>query len=409
VIRGEVAAPASKSVTNRLLVIAALAEGPSTLRGPLVSDDTEAMADLVTALGASVTQDGDAWHVDGTGGQLAAPATPIDARLSGTTMRFGMALAALASRPVELTGAPGLLARPVRALTETLGTLGATASDTGGYPPVRVGGGLDGGDVVVDAGRSTQFASAILLVAPYARRPVRVEIVGAGAPGYIELTAALMRDWGADVDLGHISHVNPSRYQSRDVTVEYDASAAAHLLALGVATGGTVTVTNASPDTLQPDAGIVDVFAEMGATVNRDGHRVSVTGPGAPLPVDVDLARMPDQLPTVAALAALAPGRSRITGVAVTRGHETDRIAAVAKELGKLGISVEERPDGLVVHGGRPQGSAEIDPHGDHRMAMAFAAIAAQVPGVRIGDPGCVAKTYPAFWEDAAMLGLVPR
>jgi 3-phosphoshikimate 1-carboxyvinyltransferase len=188
--------------------------------------------------------------------------------------------------------------------------------------------------------------------------------------------------------------------------VEYDASAAAHLFAVAAATGGTVTVTNADPASRQPDAALPALLAGMGATVRRQGTALSVTGPPELLPIDVDLAAMPDQVTTMAALAALAPGRSRLRGVAVTRGHETDRLAALASELTKLGVGVAERPDGLEVRGGQAAGPARLATHGDHRLAMAFAALAARVPGVVIQDPGCVAKTYPGFWDDLAAAGL---
>jgi len=197
-------------------------------------------------------------------------------------------------------------------------------------------------------------------------------------------------------------------YRATDLPVEYDASAAAHLLALAAATGGQVTVTNATPGTLQPDAAVGDLLAAMGATVTRHGQELTVRGPDTLGPVDADLAAMPDQVTTVAALAALARGRSRLRGVAVTRGHETDRLAALAGELAKLGVAVTELPDGLVIDGAGPDRlrPARLATWGDHRMAMALAAVAARVPGVVLEDPGCVAKTYPGFWDDLAAGGL---
>jgi 3-phosphoshikimate 1-carboxyvinyltransferase len=247
-----------------------------------------------------------------------------------------------------------------------------------------------------------------------------------GAAAYVDLTAAVMCRFGAGVDpsgpagrgagAGHggaaawrVAAGRP--YRATDLEVEYDASAAAHLLALAAATGGTVTVTNADPATLQPDAALPLLLEAMGASVTRDGARLTVRGPEALGPVDADLAAMPDQVTTVAALAALAAGRSRIRGVAVARGHETDRLAALAAELGKLGVAVTELPDGLVVAGPGPDRlrPARLATWGDHRMAMALAAVAARVPGVVIEDPACVAKTYPGFWADLAAGGLAWR
>jgi 3-phosphoshikimate 1-carboxyvinyltransferase len=408
-LRARLAAPGSKSVTNRLLVLAALAEGESVLEHPLSSDDSAAMVRVVTGLGASVTEEGSAWRVRGTAGRPAVPPAPLDAGLSGTTMRFGVALAALAPGPVTLTGRPPLLRRPIGPLVTALRALGAGARDHGGYPPVELaGGGLAGGEVTVDAGASSQFASALLLVAPYARRDVTVVAEGRAATGYLELTVAAARGFGAAIEPlpGWGWRVTAGRaYRARHVTVASDASAAAHLYSLAVATGGEVTVTNAAADE-QPDAALPEVLAAMGARVVRDGTAVTVTGPARPRPVVVDLRGMPDQVTTVSALAALADGPSRITGVAVARTHETDRLAALAGELGKLGVRVDQEPDGLVVHGGCARGPARLETHDDHRLAMAFASIAVRVPGVTIADPGCVAKTYPGFWSDLAAMGV---
>ena len=414
-VRARLAAPASKSVTNRALVCAALADGESLLAGPLASDDADAMREALAALGAQVADAGlSALRVGGTGGSPRSPDHPLDARLSGTTMRFLAAVATLAPTGATVSGRPGLLGRPIGPLTAALRSLGAAVTDAGGHPPVTAaGGGLAGGAVTVPAARSSQFASAVLLVAPYARAPVQLTAEGLAAPGYVELTAEVMGWFGARAErVGDTAwRVEPGRYQGRTLEIEYDASAASHLYALAAATGGEVTVANAAPGSRQPDTALPEVLARMGARVRREGASLTVAGPEVLAPVDADLAAMPDQVTTVAALAALAEGTSRIVGVAVARGHETDRLAALAGELAKLGVGVEERPDGLVVHGGGPARlvPARIATHGDHRLAMAFAAVAARVPGVAIEDPGCVAKTYPGFWRDLAAAGLVAR
>jgi 3-phosphoshikimate 1-carboxyvinyltransferase len=421
------AAPASKSVTNRALLCAALAEDTSHLRGAAASDDAEAMTTALGQLGARVEPGPGTWTVTGTGGRLAGPDRPLDARLSGTTMRFLAAAATLTRAGATVTGAPPLLRRPVGPLVAALRALGADVADAGGgLPPVTAaGGGLEGGRATVDASASSQFASAVLLVAPFARQPVTLTAEGLGAAAYVELTATVMRGFGARIEpAGTADHpagaggpdppawrVAPGPYRAADLEIEYDASAAAHLFALAAATGGEVTVTNATPGTLQPDAALPGLLEAMGATVTRDGAWVTVRGPATLGPVDADLAAMPDQVTTVAALAALATGPSRIRGVAVTRGHETDRLAALAAELGKLGVTVRELPDGLVVDGAGPDRvrPARLATWGDHRMAMALAAVAARVPGVVLEDPGCVAKTYPGFWDDLAAAGLAWR
>jgi 3-phosphoshikimate 1-carboxyvinyltransferase len=364
----------------------------------------------VRAFGATVAEHGDGTlEVTGTGGRPRAPERPVDARLSGTTMRFVTALGALADGPSVITGAPPLLRRPIGPLLDGLWHLGAVGEGWPERPPVRLtGGGLDGGHVDFVRETSTQYASAVLMVAPYARGNVTVLANRSStAAGYLDLTVDVMRAWGAEVhDIGAGWTVTAGTgYTAQEWTVEHDASAAAHLYALAVATAGEVTVTNAA-STLQPDAGITEVLAAMGADVVVDGRGVTVTGAQRLITVDVDLHGMPDQVTTVAALAALADGTTRIRGVEVARGHETDRLAALATELAKVGVHVEEGPGALTIRGGSARGPASLATYDDHRLAMAFAALAARVGDVCIEDPGCVAKTYPGFWADAADLGL---
>ena len=409
-VRARMRAPSSKSVTNRLLVISALAEGASLLRHPLDSDDTRAMREAVTALGASVEDATDGWLVRGTGGRLGAQSPlDIDARLSGTTMRFAVAMAALAVGPVTVTGAPPLLRRPMGPLLAALRALGADVLDEPDGSPVRLGGGgLKGGSVEVDVSHSTQFASAVLLVAPYAAEGVRIHVTGEGASGYLAMTLQAMARWGVAVDrvgadTWYVAGDQP--YRRRDETVEHDASAAAHLFALAAATGGEVIVTNAGQPTSQPDAALPALLERMGCSVVHDRDALTVAGPARLRPLHADLRAMPDQITTLASLAALAEGTSVLRGVAVARGHETDRLAALAHELRALGVAVTELPDGLEITGGA-RGPARLATHDDHRLAMAFAAIGARIPGVVVEDPGCVAKTYPQFWSDVAEAGV---
>ena len=407
-------APSSKSLSNRVLLIAALADGTSELSSVLLSQDTEAMLRAIEAFGA--TAEGFApgpedFRITGTGGRISARRAEVDAGLSGTTLRFALAVAALSDEIITLSGEPPLLRRPLGELATALRHLGALVIDQDGFAPVAVRGPLTGGEVTVDVSGSSQFLSAVLLAAPYATRDVVATAVGQSADAYIEMTADVMRRWGASVTSlspGTWHVAAGETYIARNESVEYDASAAAHLFTLAAASGGTVTVTNAAPGTLQPDAGVVGVLTAMGCTVEQEDTTVTVRGPDRLLAVDVDLAAMPDQLPTVAVLAALAEGTTRITGAAVTRGHETDRIAAMATELHKLGVKVEEHADGLTVTGGA-RGPARLSTYNDHRLAMAFAALALAVGDVVIEDPGCVAKTYPGFWTDLTTAGAVVR
>lgn len=406
-VSGAVRAPASKSVTNRALVAAAMASGSSVLHEALDSGDSRAMRGCLTALGARFTVAGARWQVEGCGGRVGSPAEPLDAQLSGTTARFVTAILALSEGGGVVSGAAPLRRRPIGPLVDALRTLGAKAEDTDGGLPVRLGGGgIAGGVVEVDVTGSSQFASAVLLAAPYARTDVTCRWRGTAATDYITLTVDLMRRWGADVRSTPSGWVvrSGAGYRPRVETIEYDASAAAHLYALAAATGGTVAVTNAAP-TRQPDAGAIAVFEALGCAVTHDDGAVTVRAPSRLRPIDVSLADTPDQVTTFAGLAALAPGTSVLRDVGVARLHETDRLSALETELGRLGVRVAAAPDRLTVHGGAARGPAQLRTYDDHRLAMAFAAIGLAIDGVTIRDPGCVAKTYPRFWDDLRALG----
>lgn len=410
-LSGSVAAPASKSVTNRLLVIAALAEGDSRLEGLLRSGDTAVMMSALSSFGVGLSQAPDgALEVGGTGGRLRAPENVVSAGLSGTTLRFLASVALLVEGTVVLDGDPPLRRRPILPLVRALQSLGADVATDGGRPPLTISSaGMRGGAVSIDAAESSQFATSLLLVGPYGESDLELEISHLGAAGYVDLTLETMERWGAEVATGADGrHVVASgrHYRGRKEAAEYDASAAAHLFALAAATGGAVTVTNAVP-TRQPDARLAGLLVAMGAEAEEEpGGGVRLSRPGELRGIDVDVSPMPDQLPTLAVLGALATGTTRLGKVAVARGHETDRVAAVSRELAKLGAEVEEEPDALVVRGGRVLHGGRVETYDDHRMAMAFAALAAVVPGVVIADPACVSKTYPSFWHDAATLGM---
>ncbi len=437
-LSGTVAAPGSKSHTNRALVIAALAEGESRLIGPLVAHDTDAMVTGLRAMGVRIALDGDDYVVTGTGGELGVAGGPdvvIHAGDSGTTLRFLTAVATLGRSVVTITGSDALMARPIGPLVSALRELGCDVEATDGRGPVTVRPGRPrAARIEVDAATSSQYVSALALVSPYATvgssgRPDSggpasggpasggpdsggaVELVptGLGASGYVDLTTGLMRRWGVGVDTaaGVITVSAGQRYRARTERIAGDASSAAHLFALAVATGGEVSVTNLGLARSQPDMGILGVLSAMGVSWHWEGDdTVVVTGPESLQPVEVDLAPMPDLLPVVAALASLAFGVSRLSGLGVARHHETDRVAAVAAELARLGIATETTDDSLVVKGGGPQGMVTICTYGDHRMAMAFAALGARLPFIVIQDPACVAKTFPGFWAVTQSLGL---
>ncbi len=411
--RGPLAAtlrvPGSKSITNRAAVCAALARGESQLLGALESDDTEAMREALRALGAAIDVDGTTWRVRGVDGRVRAPdPATLDARASGTTARFLTAAAQLAEKPVVIDGSPRMRERPIEELVCTLRALGASIEILGahGCPPVRVGGGgLRGGRATIDARRSSQFVSAVLLAAPYAREDVVIEPMGGVVVSrpYVDLTLEVMRAFGAECGWaagGRELVVAAGRhYEGCRYEIEPDASAAAYPFAAAAITGGRVCVEGIPPESLQSDFLLVDVLVKMGCTVEREPRSLTVCGPPGRLHgIDVDMNDLPDAVLALAVVALFAQGPTRIRNVPNLRIKETDRLAALERELGKLGARAQTGPDWLLIEPGPLHGAA-IDTYSDHRMAMAFALAGLRVPGVVIRDPGCVSKTWPDYFE----------
>jgi len=398
--------PGSKSVTNRALVAAALADGPGRLHGPLASDDTRVMRECLGALGCPVEGDGDSWLVDGGGGRLRAPTAPLFTGNSGTTARFLCAAACLADGPVLIDGTPRMRERPIEDLTRALAQLGGASAIEGrdGCPPVRVaGGGLAGGEARIDARRSSQYVSAVLLAAPYAARDVRLRFEGEALVSrpYVDLTLDLMRDYGARAEWRgdfELFVEAGAHYRARDYAVEADASSAAYPLCAAAIAGGRVRVEGLDPKTRQPDIGLVDRLEAMGCGVERGDDWVALTGPTAGLRgLDVDMNDLPDAVLALAVVALFAEGPTHIRNVANLRIKETDRLAALEAELCKLGARARADADSLHIEPGPLHGAA-IDTYDDHRMAMAFALAGLRVPGVVIRDPGCVSKTWPDYF-----------
>ncbi|MDH5306673.1 MAG: 3-phosphoshikimate 1-carboxyvinyltransferase [Myxococcales bacterium] len=399
--------PGSKSITNRALVAAALAQGESTLHGGLTSDDTRVMIESLRALGCSVQIDGEAWNVPGRGGRLRAPARPLDTGNSGTTARFLTAAAALADGPVVIDGNARMRERPIDDLVDALAGLGVHCEILGrnGCPPVRVpGGGLPGGRATIDARRSSQYVSAVLLAAPFARRDVTLALAGGALVSrpYVELTLKVMEDFGAHTewrDPAQLRVFTGHPYRGRTYRVEPDASSAAYPFCAAAIAGGRVRVENVPRHSLQADFLLLDILRLMGCQVHREANAAEVTGPsGALRGVDIDMNDLPDATLALAVVALFAEGRTHIRNVANLRIKETDRLAALETELRKLGANAHADADSLVIEPGPLRGAA-IDTYDDHRMAMAFALAGLRVPGVVIRDPGCVSKTWPDYFS----------
>jgi 3-phosphoshikimate 1-carboxyvinyltransferase len=399
--------PGSKSVTNRALVLAALADGRSVVRRPLRSRDTELMAAALRGLGVDVTDtpDGD-WLVDGVAGPLQPRVGQVDVGNAGTVARFLPAVATLGHGAVRFDGDPRVRERPLAPLLRALRTLGADLDGVDGLPVTVSGaGGLRGGEVVLDASQSSQFVSGLLLTAPRFQRGVDVRHDGGPLPSapHLAMTVAALRGAGAQVDDGEPGrwHVAPGRLAPSDAAVEPDLSTAAAYLAAPLVAGGSVTVPGWPRGTVQPGAVLPELLEAMGGRVERTDDAVTVRAGDGLHGLDVDLREASELSLVLTALAALADSPSRLTGIGHVRLHETDRLAALAKELNALGGDVRELPDGLEVHPRRLSGGV-MDSYDDHRIAMAWAVLGLGVDGVLVRDVATTRKTVPDFvgsWE----------
>ena len=396
----EVSLPGSKSVTNRALVLAAIADGPSEVRGALRSRDTTLMAHALTLLGSSVDSTGDDWSV--TPGELRSDAH-IECGLAGTVLRFVPPVAGLSTGAVSFDGDAHLRNRPVGEVLTALRGLGVVIDDGGrGALPftVRGTGTVTGGSVVIDASASSQFVSGLLLAGARYNQGVDVRHDGKPVPSlpHIAMTVAMLRERGVEVDDADANRwsVAPGTVAAVDHVVEPDLSNAGPFLALAAVSGGSVLVRDWPRETTQAGDALREILGLMGCEVEHVEEGLRVRGSGTIHGVDLDLHDVGELTPVVAALCALADSPSHLRGVAHIRGHETDRLAALAAELGGLGADVTERPDGLSfrpapLHGG------VFRTYADHRMAHAGVVVGAAVPDVLIEDIGTTSKTFPDF------------
>jgi 3-phosphoshikimate 1-carboxyvinyltransferase len=400
--------PGSRSVTNRALLCAALADGTSTLRGWLDCDDTRAMIEGLGRLGIEIEEHQRDLLVRGLGGRFAIPLHPIDCRASGTTMRFLTACACLVPGRVVLDGTPRMRERPLQDLADALQSLGAGVRTVAGCPPVTVqGGGLQGGEVAIDAGSSSQFLSALLMVAPLAKEPVRITATAITSRPYVEMTQDVMTSFGISVSTETPTRfrVEPQRYRARSFTVEPDASSATYFFAAAAITAGRVRVEGLTPASPQADVRFVEVLERMGCRVERGSGWISVRGPTYLHGIDIDMNSMPDAAMTLAVVACFAQGETVIRNVPNWRIKETDRMAAIQRELTKLGAEVETTETDMHIRPPRSVQGGRIATYDDHRMAMSFAVAGLQAEGVVIEDPDCVSKTFPDFFDRLQALG----
>jgi len=416
--------PGSKSVTNRALVAAALADGTSVLSGILLAEDTRLMLDALGALGIAITVDeADATaEVTGCCGQLPSSGTRLFCGNSGTTIRFCAAVAGLGFGRYELDGVERMRKRPIGGLVDALRMQGASIEYMAreGFPPIAVhASGFGGGHISFKSPESSQFVSAMLLTAPYAMQDVLMAVTG-GLPSipYLKMTTAIMERFGVPVveqycdDRADFIIGAPQRYEAAHLAIEPDASNAAYFLAAPAVVGGRVTVEGLGTESIQGDTDFVWVLERMGCRVQRDVDRLTVSGPeGAKRlrGVDVDLNDMPDTVQTLAVVALFADGPTVIRNVANLRIKETDRLAALQSELTKLGATVEASSDGLTIIPPDQVSPAAIDTFNDHRMAMSFALAGLRCDGIVINDPECVGKTFPDFFERFEEMTVPPQ
>ena len=410
-VQGTIRPPGSKSITNRALICAALADGNSTLTGALDSDDTRFMVDSLKKLGIDVTasENNTRLVVEGCGGNIPADKADLFIGNSGTSVRFLTAAVSIGSGDREssyrLDGVPRMRERPIKDLLDALRQLGVDAQCelNTKCPPVVVNTtGINGGTAQIAGNISSQYLSGLMMAAPYAKQDVNLHLTGelVSRP-YVDMTAAVMDAFGGAVTdhNGKFTISNQQKYKGCDYAIEPDASAASYFWATAAITGGCVTVEGLNRDALQGDVGFVDCLEQMGCSVEFAADSVTVKG-GKLRGIDIDMNAVSDTVQTLAAVALFAEGTTTVRGVAHNRHKETDRIGDLATELRKTGATVEETEDGLIISPAKEPKPATFETYDDHRMAMSLALIGLQLPGVIINDPGCTSKTYPKFFDD---------
>jgi len=414
-VKATVRVPGSKSLTQRALIAAALASGESALIGPLSSEDTSYTIGALRAMGIEIDdRDPECWLVKGSGGMIMTPADRIFLGNNGTATRFLTSVAALGQGRIHITGDERMAQRPIAPLMQALQGWGVhLQSDAdNGCPPLTIDAdGIGGGRTVLPEGKSSQYLSSLLLVAPYASEQAELEVRGEVlSRPYVEMTLAVMADFGIRVEAAPslaYFRIPRGQYRGQEYRIEGDASGASYFWAAAAVTGGSVTVANVPVPSLQGDAGLVPLFARMGCSVHKTGDGITVKGAERLEGIEVDMGDMPDVAPTLAIVAAFAEGTTVINNVAHLRIKECDRVSAVVTELRKMGADVEEEQDRIIIHGrngGVNLHGAEIETYHDHRIAMCFAVAGLRVPGVRITGENCVVKSFPDFWERFALL-----
>jgi 3-phosphoshikimate 1-carboxyvinyltransferase len=413
-LNATVRVPGSKSITNRALLISALANGTTKLTNALFSDDSKYFAQALQTLGFDVQLD-EANHemtVTGLGGKIPAQKAELFIGNAGTAARFLSAFLTLGNGHYVLDGEPRMRERPIKDLIDSLNQLGVEIEATNNCPPVEIfAKGLSGGKTKIAGDISSQFLSALLMVAPYAKSPIEIELITElNSKPYVDMTIEVMKDFGINIERqGYQNFRLPiTNYQLpisilqspiSNYSIESDASAASYFFAAPAICGGSVTVENISRQSKQGDIKFLDVLTQMGCTVTETDNCLLITGASELQGIDVDMRDIPDTAQTLAAVAPFADSPTRIRGIASARVKETDRVSATCTELKRLGVQVEEHQDGMTIYPCQTFKPANIQTYNDHRMAMAFSLIGLRFDGVTIENPSCVSKTFPNYFE----------
>ncbi len=406
-LHAAVRVPGSKSLTNRALLIASLAAGKTRINNALFSDDTYIFAQALQSLGFDVHLDPTLieMSVTGLGGDIPAKQAQIFCGNAGTAARFLTAFLTLGDGEFVLDGDARMCARPIGDLVSALIQLGASVEISSTHClPIKISAtGLPGGQTSIAGDISSQFLSGLLMVSPYARQPVEIKVITElNSKPYIDLTLAVMCDFGVEIEREGYRRfvIHPTRYQSKETyVIESDATAASYFFAAPAICSGTVRVENITRRSKQGDIAFLDILQRMGCVITEGADYIEVTRFTALLGVEADLRDIPDTAQTLAAVAPFASTPTHITGIATSRLKETDRVAATCTELARLGVQVEEHPDGMTIHPCKSFQPAKIQTYNDHRIAMAFSLIGLRASGLTIENPTCVSKTFPDYFD----------
>ena len=406
-LRATVRIPGSKSITHRAIIAASLADGRSVLRDFLECEDTRYTIAALREIGTEIDIEGSNLKVEGRGGKFGPGSIRKKIYLgnSGTSLRLFLSVVALGRGEFLITGTKRMQIRPVGPLVIALNRLGVDASciEKDGFPPVLIrANGIRGGKILMEGDQSSQYLSSLLLSGPYADTDIEIEVRGKlVSKPYVDITINVMKQFGIRVERDHYDSFKISsgqEYRAGEVTIQGDASSASYFWAAAAVTGGQITTENIYPHaTRQGDIGFLEILEKMGCSIEKGSDRVAVHG-GNLSGIEVDMGDLPDMVPTLAAVALFARGKTIIRNVSHLRHKESDRLQALATEWSRIGGRIEELSDGLIIHGGAPLSGTVVYPHDDHRLAMSLAVVGLRVPDLEVRDQHCVNKSFPAFW-----------